>query len=132
MEPDPMAADRRQFLRGLGACSVAAGGAILGVAPTWSEEQDRQSSAGTARKTETNLGEFMKVPRTRWSIPGPFPGRVVQVTDPRSVVERVTDAAVIREMVADGVSRLTGKGAKESFGLFFTPDDVVGLKVNPA
>ena len=41
------------------------------------------------------------------------------------------DAAVIDAMVRDGLQALTGTDLKKSFGLFFTTDDVVGIKVNP-
>jgi hypothetical protein len=34
-------------------------------------------------------------------------------------------------MVEKGIRTLTGKGMKDSFRLFFSPDDVVGIKVNP-
>jgi UDP-GlcNAc:undecaprenyl-phosphate GlcNAc-1-phosphate transferase len=34
-------------------------------------------------------------------------------------------------MVKKGISALTGRDLNESFRLFFRPDDVVGLKVNP-
>jgi hypothetical protein len=56
---------------------------------------------------------------------------VVQVTDPRSLKDDVVDAKVVREMVADGLGRLTGVGPEESFKMLFKTDDVVGLKVNP-
>jgi hypothetical protein len=34
-------------------------------------------------------------------------------------------------MFEKGIAALTGKSPKESFGLLFSKDDVVGLKVNP-
>ena len=63
--------------------------------------------------------------------PGPFPGRVVEVKDPRSLVDDKIDAKVVAEMFERGVRTLTGKDMKESFALFFEPGDVVGIKVNP-
>lgn len=126
-----LVADRRQFLVGLGACTVASGGAVLGVAPAFGDEQEGGARSELPAKVETNIDDFMKVPRAACAIPGPFPGRVVQITDPRSFKDDVVDPAVVREMLADGLGRLTGVGPKESFEMLFSVDDVVGLKVNP-
>jgi hypothetical protein len=80
---------------------------------------------------ETNLADFMKVPRGAHAIPGAHPGRVVQVTDRRSLREGKVDPEVVRAMVGRGIRTLTGRSPKRSFGLFFSKDDVVGIKVNP-
>jgi hypothetical protein len=40
-------------------------------------------------------------------------------------------AETIDAMFTRGITGLTGKSPAESFELFFTPDDVVGIKVNP-
>jgi hypothetical protein len=115
--------DRREFIKTIGACSVAAGGIVLGV-PAFGEQ-------AATTKVETNIGDFLKVPKTKFSLPGPFPGRVVKVTDPRSLVGDNFDGKVIGEMVKKGITSLTGKDMKASFGLFFDKKDVIGLKVNP-
>ena len=80
--------------------------------------------------TETNVADFLKVPRTPLSLPGLFPGRVVKVTDARALRDEQVDAKVAAEMVEKGIRALTGKGMKDSFRLLFSPDDVVGIKVN--
>ena len=71
------------------------------------------------------------MPKTPHSLPGPFPGKVVKVTDPRSLVDERVDGKVVAEMVERGIRTLTGTSMKKSFQMFFTRDDVVGLKVNP-
>jgi hypothetical protein len=38
---------------------------------------------------------------------------------------------VIAEMVKKGITQLTGKSIKDSYGLFFNKNDIIGLKVNP-
>ncbi len=134
--------DRRQFVAVLGA--GAAGGLILGVPGCGSPHARPQTIADESAaepppdaappaddETLTNLADFMKVPRGEHAIPGPFPGRVVQVTDSRSLVDDVFDGAVIAEMIEEGITKLTGVDARESFDRFFTREDVVGLKVNP-
>jgi len=125
--------DRRNFLRGT--CTAVVGGAVLGV-PAFGEDErpDGAKKAMPAEPAEviTNLDEFMKVPRAAAAIPGPFPGRVVEVVSPACLNrEDQVDAAVVDQMFLTGLKKLTGDGAKSSFRRFFTTGDVVGLKVNP-
>jgi hypothetical protein len=120
--PDP-SVTRREFVKAVGACSAIAGTVVLGVPPVDAQEP--------APPPETNIGDFMKTARGKHALPGPFPGRVVEVKDPRSLVEGRFDGKVIAEMFERGVRTLTGKDMKQSFQLFFEPGDVVGIKVNP-
>ena len=122
--PDASRINRRDFVKAAGTCSVAAGSIVLGV-PAFGQEKQPPP------KVETNIGEFMAVPKTRHSLPGPFPGTVQKVTDKRSLQGDTFDPKVISEMVTRGITNLTGKDMKQSFDLFFTRQDVVGLKVNP-
>ena len=115
---------RREFVRAVGGVSAAASGLVLGV-PAFGQDK------GKPVEVETNVGEFMKVPKGKFALPGPFPGRVVKVTDPRSLAGDAVDAKVVRAMLERGIRTLTGVSMKKSFRLFFTADDVVGLKVNP-
>jgi len=122
--PDPARMNRRDFVRTVGTCSAAAGGVVLGI-PIFGQEKKPPA------KVETNIGDFMKVPKVKNSLPGPFPGEVVKVRDPRSLQGDKFAAAVITGMVEKGITGLTGKDMKQSFGMFFAREDVVGLKVNP-
>ncbi|HCV15807.1 MAG TPA: hypothetical protein DF637_05690, partial [Rikenellaceae bacterium] len=36
---------------------------------------------------ETNIADAVKIPRTKNSMPGLYPGKVVKVTDPASVID---------------------------------------------
>lgn len=121
--------DRRSFLKGVSACSALAGGVVLGVPPLHAEEEERKKKQPP--DVQTNIDDFMKVPRSPDAIPGPFPGRVVQVKDERSLVNDKINAEAVSGMVSRGIPRLTGREMKESFKLFFKPTDIVGLKVNP-
>jgi hypothetical protein len=104
---------------------------MLGPAPLFSAEEEGTTEKSEEPEIKTNIDDFMKAPRGEHAIPGPFPGKVVKVTDPASLKEDAFDADVIREMVRKGIQTLTGKSLMESFELFFTPEDRVGLKVNP-
>jgi len=116
---------RREVFRG--ACTVAAGGALLGVLGRRVSGEESEAPS----KPVTNIEQFNATPRTPGSVPGPHPGRVVQVTEAAALVEDVVDAAVVREMLDAGLASLTGKPTRESFGDLFATTDVVGLKVNP-
>lgn len=124
MNNAPLDVNRRDFVKALGTCSVVAGGAVLGV-PSFGQEKTPPP------KVETNISDFTKAPKNKFSLPGPFPGLVIRVTDKRSLKDDKLDAAVIDEMFQKGITRLTGKDSKQSFGMFFSRDDVIGLKVNP-
>ncbi len=70
--------------------------------------------------------------QSKWSLPGPFPGRVVEVKHPASLVNSVVDSEVVRLMVDRGMKELTGSDDPvEAWRYFFQPGDVVGIKVNP-
>jgi hypothetical protein len=120
--PSTSEIDRREFVRSAAAGAAVVGGLVLGV-PAFGEEKPAA--------VETNIDEFLKVPRTRLSLPGLFPGRAVKVEDARVLRDEKVDGKVAAEMVEKGICALTGKSMKDSFRLFFTPEDVVGIKVNP-
>jgi hypothetical protein len=103
---------------------MAVGGVVLGV-PTCADGKEPPP------RVQTNLADFMKVPKTKHSLPGPFPGRVVKVIDKRCLREDAVDTKAVKEMLATGVTRLTGKSMADSFAMFFEKSDVIGLKVNP-
>jgi hypothetical protein len=117
---------RREFMASMGVCTAAAGGLVLGV-PSFEQTQ----TPAPPPKVETNIGDFMKVPKSRHSLPGPFPGKVVKVSDPRSLQGDTFDSKIVADMVMKGIQRLTGRDAQASFKLFFEKKDVVGIKVNP-
>ncbi|RPI22792.1 MAG: DUF362 domain-containing protein, partial [Acidobacteria bacterium] len=114
--------DRRDFVRSAtGVCAV--GSLVLGV-PVFGQEKQPPPP-------ETNIGDFMKVPKTKHSLPGPFPGKVVEVKDTACLVNEKFDQATVTKMVERGIRTLTGVDLKKSFRMFFEKNDVVGLKVNP-
>lgn len=115
---------RRRFLE-VGAVGA---GLLLGTPEIWAQEAAKATSP---KRTKTNIDDALKVPRTKYSLPGLFPGRVVHVQDAKAMADDAPVPAVVEQMFARGLQQLTGKDAAESFRLFFTTDDVVGIKVNP-
>src|SRR5436309_1222001 len=77
-------------------------------------------------------GHSVEVPRPALAMPGPFPGRVVEVQHPGAISdEYVVDASAVRAMMAAGMCRLIGGGDVDSaWKRFFSRDDIVGIKVN--
>jgi hypothetical protein len=66
-------------------------------------------------------------------MPGLYPGRVVSVASDRCLdtATNVADDAVVREMMDRGMRELTGAGTtRAAWQRFFSPADVVGIKVN--
>jgi len=66
-------------------------------------------------------------------MPGRYPGAVVSVHSDRALDEsgRQSNPDVVREMMARGMCALTGaRDAAQAWRRFFTPADVVGIKVN--
>ena len=66
-------------------------------------------------------------------MPGPYPGRVVTVHSQRCIdeVTEKVDVAAVREMMARGMTTLTGdRDPRDSWARFFNAQDVVGIKIN--
>lgn len=119
--PDLSRPSRRDVMCAMG---LATSSLVLGV-PSFAQEKPAPA------RPETNVADFLAVPRGPHALPGPFPGRVVQVTDARCLVEDRVQGRVVARMFEDGLRRLTGRSLEGSFKLFFTPSDVVGIKINP-
>jgi uncharacterized protein (DUF362 family) len=66
-------------------------------------------------------------------MPGPFPGRVIEVQHAGSVApDNTIRHDAVKSMMARGMCELTGADHPvEAWRRFFGPDDVVGIKVNP-
>src|SRR3989339_2139692 len=81
---------------------------------------------------ETNIADAVKIPRTKDSMPGLYPGKVVKVTDPGSVVEGKPQEDAAYNMLKTAILSLTGeKSLKKAWRKFVSPKDIIGLKVNP-
>ena len=101
--------DRREFL----AASVAATAAVC---------QSRLARAQSVASSEAS----------KLGIPGPYPGRVVAVSHPGSIIDDTFQSEPIGEMIGRGMTELTdGESPEEAWREFFEPGDVVGIKLNP-
>ncbi len=70
--------------------------------------------------------------RTKWSVPGLFPGRVVSVYHPGAIVDGGYQREPVATMLHQGMMELTGAPDWVSaWRSFFEPGEVVGIKLNP-
>src|SRR5215510_391628 len=66
-------------------------------------------------------------------MPGPYPGKVFSVKSAKCLSEDglKINGEVVREMMERGMRAMTGEAKTiDAWRRFFTPDDVVGVKVN--
>ena len=117
--------NRRSFLK---ATSLVGAGLVLGTPNLMADTDDKGEERS---KPATNIKDALAVPRTPLSLPGKFPGKVVEIHDPKAMVEDKPQAEVVKAMFDKGITNLTGKSMSESFSLFFGPNDVIGIKINP-
>jgi hypothetical protein len=108
----PCGLDRRHFL--------ASAGALPALSTFYVSAQEPKAAANP-RALEGKLG-----------IPGPYPGRVIEVRNPGMIRAGLKDRAAIKASVDRGMRELTGADdAVEAWRSFFEPGDVVGIKMNP-
>ena len=70
--------------------------------------------------------------KPRLGLPGLYPGRVVAVSHPASIVSGAYQAQNVAEMMRKGMMELTGApGWVDAWKVFFEPGDVVAIKVCP-
>jgi len=66
-------------------------------------------------------------------MPGLYPGRVVEISDERSIVANRVSQSIVRQMIEQGIRELTGeKDARLAWSKFIQPQDTVGIKINPS
>lgn len=116
--------NRRDFLK---TSSILGAGLVLGTPSLWA--RDNQNKKNT--KPKTNIDTVLKIPKNKMSLPGLFPGKVVEVCDSNSMANDLPVPKIVKVMFEKGLKQLTGKNLTESYRLFFEKKDVVGIKVNP-
>ncbi len=118
---------RRRFLS-----SLAAGTAAAALLPRTVLPAAVFPAAAGGDTTATNIADALKHPRTPQSMPGRYPGRVVEAYDASSVRDGVPVASRAGVMLERAMLELTGAATiGEAWLQFVSPNDIVGLKVNP-
>ncbi len=117
---------RRDFFRVL-----SAGGATLAFGPVV-KAADSVATFGANPKPDTNIEYAKSFPRTKTSMPGIYPAKVVKATHPECVKDGVPIEEAAFEMLKGGMLALTGeRSLKKAWRKFVGPKDIIGLKVNP-
>lgn len=119
--------------RGFMVASATAGSAAaLGLNPIKSVAQDEIKQVSDPDSIKTNIAEALAVPKTELSMPGRFPGRVVEIHNEKAVTKRMPVKEHLRPMLDKGMCELFGtKDAKEAWASMFTKDDIIGIHPNP-
>ncbi len=117
--------NRREFVKILSA--TGAGFALAPYMPKFSFAKTFSST-----KPKTNIEDALKYPRNENSMPGLYPGKVIQVIDEKSVVDNQFNQKVIDDMVEKAMLKLTGRdNISEAWNTFVKPGEIIGLKLNP-
>ncbi|HGJ65718.1 TPA: DUF362 domain-containing protein [bacterium] len=83
-------------------------------------------------KPATNVSDALKYERKACSMPGMFPGKVVQVYHKECITNKIINYPVVEEMVKTSMLKLTGeKNISDAWRMFVSPQDRIGLKINP-
>jgi uncharacterized protein (DUF362 family) len=117
--------DRRRFVKN----------ACLGSAALYFHEFSFGSQSDIANPKAPHI-ELRGLPQAKPSplgMPGLFPGRVVEVSNPDAIVRNRVSQPLIKDMLERGMKRLTGESsAQAAWAKFVEPKDIVGIKINPS
>jgi hypothetical protein len=81
---------------------------------------------------KTNIEDALKYARNENSMPGKFPGKVVQLTNEKFITDNKIIQDEVYESLKKGMLKLTGKeNINDAWKMFVGPNDRIGLKVNP-
>ncbi|MGB8064309.1 MAG: DUF362 domain-containing protein [Candidatus Sulfotelmatobacter sp.] len=66
-------------------------------------------------------------------MPGLFPGRVIEIREPKAIVGNRVMQSIVRPMLERAMIELTGeKSVRDAWAKFIDPNDIVGIKINPS
>lgn len=118
--------DRRTFVK-VG-CIAGASLMMEGLDPTKMRADQRPPAAPPIELH--GLAEYKRSPL---ALPGLFPGRVVEIRNPKAISRNRVSQPIVREMLTQAMQELTDeKSVKAAWARFIEPKDVVGIKINPS
>jgi hypothetical protein len=125
MKKDNIFQSRRHFIE-----LAAAGSMAVSISPFINSKAFAEDK--TPPKPATNVKDSFKVPRNENSMPGKYPGKVIQVIHDKPIVDNKFDYSTINFMLEKGMLALTETASiKDAWSKFVSPADIIGLKVNP-
>jgi hypothetical protein len=115
----------RRSLLGL----LVSGGYISWLGSIWPRHSPVEQQPGIPA---TNINDALKHERGKNSMPGKFPGKVVSSRNTAVLAGGKPDEPLLDRTVGQSLMTLTGASTVDAaWSAFLTPDDIVGLKVNP-
>lgn len=118
--------DRRSFFKVL-----STGGLGLALSPVVKAAENSKILVNNEAPA-TNIADALAIPRTIGSMPGKYPGKVIKTNHNTCVVDGKPVEETVYGMLRSGILALTGAATIETaWQQFVTPDDIIGLKVNP-
>jgi hypothetical protein len=76
--------------------------------------------------------DSLRAAPTKFAMPGPYPGKVVEVHHPNCIISDAYQAEPVEQMMHKGMLELTGApGWPDAWRTFFEKGDVVAIKVSP-
>jgi len=115
---------RRKFVQ-----SIALGGIGIALSPIVKAAAPEKT---VAVKPASNIQDALSIPRTAFSMPGKFPGKVVKVNHSDCFVNGKPSEDIAYQMMKTSMQKLTGEDDLSKAWLqLVSPKDIIGLKVNP-
>jgi len=85
---------------------------VLGTPTLWAQDAQKQEKPA---RPKTNIDDILKIPKTRYSLPGAFPGKVVEVHNPNAMTEEKIDTEIVKQMFQSGIQKPDRSKSKEKF-----------------
>ncbi len=118
--------DRRTFVK---TSCLGSAGLFLGFDPN----APGQENVTLPEPPPIEVHGLPQAKRSPLGMPGLFPGRVVELSDPKSIVRNRVSQPIIGRMIEQGMKELTGESSlRAAWSRFIEPIDVVGIKINPS
>jgi hypothetical protein len=118
--------DRRTFVK---ASCLGSAGLFLGFDPN----APGQENVTLPEPPPIEVHGLPQVKHSPLGMPGLFPGRVVELSDPKSIVQNRVSQPVVGRMIEQGMKELTGeRSLRAAWARFIEPTDIVGIKINPS
>jgi len=116
--------DRRTFVK---AGCIGSASLLMGLDPMLRADGDAPATPPIELR---GLPDYKPSPL---GMPGLFPGRVIEVRDPNSIVRNRVSQSIVRQMLEHAMRELTGEeSAQAAWAEFVQPNDIVGIKINPS
>ena len=116
--------DRRTFVK---AGCIGSASLLMGLDPMLRADGDAPATPPIELR---GLPDYKPSPL---GMPGLFPGRVIEVRDPNSIVRNRVSQSIVRQMLEHAMREMTGEeSAQAAWAKFVQPNDIVGIKINPS